>query len=100
LARWRTELATPEFHERLRREIARCFATQSVDYELRAVHCQEQLAELQAQHMQTLRDVADLEAQRSTLVASISALTHSTSWRITAPLRWLRRMVARLAGHA
>jgi hypothetical protein len=58
-----------EQHSRLRAEHA----------ELRTLH-----AELGADHLR-------LTAQRSDLVAQLDAMRASTSWQLTAPMRWTTR---------
>jgi hypothetical protein len=126
LASWRARLESPAFRESLWREIAQRFAGDSVRFEFEMVRrgtelagsraaygaleveyakAQAELARLHAALGQSLVDcdkaqtgVKNLENQRSALVASLTATRNSTSWRVTAPLRALRRVLARLGG--
>lgn len=39
------------------------------------------------------RRIARLEAENAELKATLAAIEQSTSWRVTAPLRWLRQRI-------
>ena len=39
------------------------------------------------------RRIARLEAENTELKATLAAIEQSTSWRVTAPLRWLRQRI-------
>jgi hypothetical protein len=119
LANWRTQASTPAFRERLWRDIARCFADESVRFELEvaryaaahggleAAYATAQ-AELARSHAALTRsraeceqarlDIMHLDVERSALAASLAGIRSSTSWRVTRPLRQLRLMAARLGG--
>jgi GalNAc5-diNAcBac-PP-undecaprenol beta-1,3-glucosyltransferase len=70
LAQWRAQAALPAFREGLWRKIAERFATESVAFE-HGVVC---------------------------YAAQLAAMTNSTSWRITRPLRQIRHLVTRIGG--
>jgi GalNAc5-diNAcBac-PP-undecaprenol beta-1,3-glucosyltransferase len=78
LAHWCALSATPAFREDLWRQIAKRFAEESVAYELQGV-----------------AEKSRLEAEREQLAAHLTAIKQSTSWRITRPLRQLRRLAMR-----
>jgi len=78
LAHWCALSATPAFREDLWRQIAKCFAEESVGYELQGV-----------------AEKYRLETERAQLAAHLAAIKQSTSWRITRPLRQLRQLAMR-----
>jgi hypothetical protein len=57
---------------------------------------QAALTQLHAEREQARLDIVNLEVEGSALAASLAATRNSTSWRVTRPLRQLRRMAARL----
>lgn len=102
LAAWRARIATPEFRDTLWRDVAQHFAAEAVRFELEIARRGADIAALRAgysllethtraDYAQALLSVAQHEAERA-------AMRHSTSWRVTAPLRALRRLFARIGG--
>jgi GalNAc5-diNAcBac-PP-undecaprenol beta-1,3-glucosyltransferase len=87
LAFWRAQAADPAFRESLWRQIARCFAGQSVRFELAAIRLQADADEMQRRNTQ-------LEAERAALAASLANIKNSRLWRAARPLREMRRHIA------
>jgi len=55
-----------------------------------AVRLSDAIRDNEARHT---RRIARLEAENAALRDSLSAIGASTSWRLTAPLRWLRQQI-------
>ena len=66
--------------------------------QLTAQHAQlnAQHAQLTAQHTQLNAQHTQLTAQHAQLNAQLNAISASTSWRLTAPMRWTVKLAARI----
>jgi len=91
LAFWRTQACTPDFNEALWRGIARCFAAESVSYEIDALHDAVAAAAAKAE---ILQERQRFESERSALEALLADMHNSASWRLTRPLRFIERLIA------
>jgi glycosyltransferase involved in cell wall biosynthesis len=89
LAFWRAQAADAAFRESLWRQIAHCFAAQSVAFEADAVRHAGAYDALRAEH-------DALKVAHNALETEYTAIRNSNSWRVTRPLREARRMAARL----
>lgn len=98
VAEWRGRMTDPTFREVLWRRIAAQFASESVRFELEAVHAGEiraDLAEARAALARAHADLAGASAARDTTWAALMSVRRSRSWRATAPLRRLAAGVRR-----
>jgi len=80
LVRWHSRIADPDYRAQLCTDIIRRFAGESVTFELRA--------------LERTREVDRLAAEVEMQARAVHVMRTSKSWRLTGPLRSLRRRLA------
>ncbi len=116
LAHWCGVIAEPGFREKLWREIAQTFASQSVVFELEVHSLQAARASTETKFEQSKAALKKVKKERKQFLTTLKnerkqfaqerrkndksrATTISTSWKVTRPLRWIRLIAAKLVGY-
>jgi len=107
IANLRAKAAVPTFREDLWRAVARRFACESVSFEIEARRFVAMLdtkmsamersqASLTASMAEHRIEIVRLEAQCAELTVELDSMRASTSWRLTYPVRQIRRFMKKL----